>query len=99
MVLCLGPFNYPLNETFCVLLPAILMGNTCVFKPAALTRDEIPAAEVEREKAIYLEEVKSKPAEIQEKIVNGKVEKYYAGTVLAEQPWFKDDSMSVGTMN
>ena len=28
------PFNYPLNETFCVLLPAILMGNTCVFKPA-----------------------------------------------------------------
>ena len=34
VVLCLGPFNYPLNETFCVLLPAILMGNTCVFKPA-----------------------------------------------------------------
>ena len=33
VVLCLGPFNYPLNETFCVLLPAILMGNTCVFKP------------------------------------------------------------------
>ena len=32
--LVLGPFNYPLNETFCVLLPAILMGNTCVFKPA-----------------------------------------------------------------
>jgi glyceraldehyde-3-phosphate dehydrogenase (NADP+) len=34
VVLCLGPFNYPLNETFCVLLPAILMGNTCIFKPA-----------------------------------------------------------------
>lgn len=34
VVLCLGPFNYPLNETFCVLLPAILMGNTAVFKPA-----------------------------------------------------------------
>ena len=34
VVLCLGPFNYPLNETFCVLLPALLMGNTCVFKPA-----------------------------------------------------------------
>ena len=34
VVLCLGPFNYPLNETFCVLLPAILKGNTCVFKPA-----------------------------------------------------------------
>ena len=34
VVLCLGPYNYPLNETFCVLLPAILMGNTAVFKPA-----------------------------------------------------------------
>ena len=34
VVLCLGPFNYPLNETFCVLLPAIMMGNTAVFKPA-----------------------------------------------------------------
>ena len=34
VVLCLGPFNYPLNETFCVLLPALLMGNTVVFKPA-----------------------------------------------------------------
>lgn len=34
VVLCLGPFNYPLNETFCVLLPAVLMGNTCIFKPA-----------------------------------------------------------------
>ena len=30
VVLCLGPFNYPLNETFCVLLPALLMGNVRV---------------------------------------------------------------------
>ncbi|MCG6151726.1 NADP-dependent glyceraldehyde-3-phosphate dehydrogenase [Leptospira bandrabouensis] len=34
VVLCMGPFNYPLNETFCTLIPAILMGNTVVFKPA-----------------------------------------------------------------
>jgi glyceraldehyde-3-phosphate dehydrogenase (NADP+) len=32
-VLCMGPFNYPLNETFTTLIPAILMGNTVVFKP------------------------------------------------------------------
>ncbi|TYP72815.1 NADP-dependent glyceraldehyde-3-phosphate dehydrogenase [Aquimarina intermedia] len=36
VVLCLGPYNYPLNETFCLLIPAILMGNTTVFKPAKL---------------------------------------------------------------
>lgn len=34
VVLCLGPYNYPLNETFCLLIPAIIMGNTTVFKPA-----------------------------------------------------------------
>jgi glyceraldehyde-3-phosphate dehydrogenase (NADP+) len=34
VVLCLGPYNYPLNETFALLIPAIIMGNTTVFKPA-----------------------------------------------------------------
>lgn len=33
VVLCLGPYNYPLNETFALLIPAIIMGNTVVFKP------------------------------------------------------------------
>ncbi|WP_066223908.1 NADP-dependent glyceraldehyde-3-phosphate dehydrogenase [Formosa haliotis] len=34
VVLCLGPYNYPLNETFALLIPAIIMGNTVIFKPA-----------------------------------------------------------------
>ena len=29
----MGPYNYPLNETFATLIPALLMGNTVVFKP------------------------------------------------------------------
>ncbi|GAB3732186.1 NADP-dependent glyceraldehyde-3-phosphate dehydrogenase [Hymenobacter agri] len=33
VVLCMGPFNYPLNETFCMLIPALIMGNTVLFKP------------------------------------------------------------------
>ena len=33
VVLCMGPFNYPLNETFCILIPALIMGNTVLFKP------------------------------------------------------------------
>lgn len=32
--LCMGPYNYPLNETFSTLIPALIMGNTVVFKPA-----------------------------------------------------------------
>ncbi|MFC7000016.1 NADP-dependent glyceraldehyde-3-phosphate dehydrogenase [Rufibacter roseus] len=33
VVLCMGPFNYPLNETFTTLIPALIMGNTILFKP------------------------------------------------------------------
>jgi len=33
VVLCMGPFNYPLNETFTTLIPALIMGNTVIFKP------------------------------------------------------------------
>lgn len=36
VVLCMGPFNYPLNETFTTLIPALIMGNTIIFKPSKL---------------------------------------------------------------
>ena len=34
VALCMGPYNYPLNETFTTLIPALIMGNAVVFKPA-----------------------------------------------------------------
>ena len=34
VVLCMGPYNYPLNETFATLIPALIMGNTVIFRPA-----------------------------------------------------------------
>ena len=34
VVLCMGPYNYPLNETFATLIPALVMGNTVIFRPA-----------------------------------------------------------------
>lgn len=36
VALCMGPYNYPLNETFTILIPALIMGNTIVCKPAKL---------------------------------------------------------------
>ncbi|HEU0202132.1 MAG TPA: NADP-dependent glyceraldehyde-3-phosphate dehydrogenase, partial [Burkholderiaceae bacterium] len=33
VVVCTGPYNYPLNETFATLIPALIMGNTVLFKP------------------------------------------------------------------
>ena len=34
VVACMGPYNYPLNETFALLIPALIMGNCVIFKPA-----------------------------------------------------------------
>ncbi len=36
VVLCMGPYNYPLNETFTTLIPALIMGNPVIFKPPRL---------------------------------------------------------------
>jgi len=36
VVLCMGPYNYPLNETFTTVIPALIMGNTVIFKPPKL---------------------------------------------------------------
>lgn len=34
VTVCMGPYNYPLNETFALLIPALIMGNVVIFKPA-----------------------------------------------------------------
>jgi elongation factor Ts len=63
--------------------------------PLALRREDIPASEIERERAIYLEEVKGKPAEMQEKIIKGKIDKFFADVILPEQKWVFDDTKTV----
>ena len=65
-------------------------------KPAALDKDGIDADVIEREKGIFAEQVKNKPPEIVEKIVEGKMRKFFAENCLLEQPFVKDDSKSVG---
>lgn len=67
-----------------------------VHNPAGLSRDEIAAETVERERAIYMDEVKDKPENIQEKIVEGKLDKFFAGICLNEQPWVMDDKSTTG---
>src|SRR5690606_36382412 len=60
-----------------------------------LTRAEVPANMVEEEKAKATEEVKGKPAEIAGKIVEGKLNKWYAELVLPEQAFALDDKKTV----
>ncbi len=66
-----------------------------VFSPEGLDRDSIPAEAIEREKAIIKEGLAGKPEEIQEKIMAGRLEKFFAEKTLVDQPWIKDDKQSV----
>ena len=63
--------------------------------PICVSRAEVPSAVLEREKAIYKEEVKGKPDNIVEKIIQGKVDKFYQANCLLEQPFIRDDKMTV----
>jgi elongation factor Ts len=64
-------------------------------KPLALDKNGIPADVVEQEKSVYAEQVKNKPQEIVDRIVEGKLKKFYADNCLLEQPFVKDDTKSV----
>jgi len=63
--------------------------------PQWVTRDEVPADVIEREKAIYAEQVKGKPENVLEKIVTGKLDKFFAETCLMEQAFIKDTDRSI----
>jgi elongation factor Ts len=58
--------------------------------PSYISRDQVPQDIIDREKAIYRAQVTGKPAEITEKIVQGKLDKYYGDVCLLEQIFVKD---------
>ena len=63
--------------------------------PACISRDQVPADAIEAEKEIYAKQVEGKPANIIDKIVTGKLEKYFEQICLVEQPFVKDQGKSV----
>ena len=64
-------------------------------KPLALNKDGISTKTIEKEKAIFAEQVKNKPANIIDKIVEGKMRKFFVENCLMEQGFVKDDSKTV----
>ncbi|MBM4069205.1 MAG: translation elongation factor Ts [Planctomycetes bacterium] len=68
--------------------------------PAAGRREEVDAAMLEKEKEIARAQAAAtgKPANIVEKIVEGKMKTWFAENVLVEQPFVKDDSKTVGDL-
>jgi elongation factor Ts len=63
-------------------------------------REEVPAEQVAREREVYAGQLEGqgKPAAIVEKIVAGKLEKFYAEVCLLEQPYIRDDKVKVGDL-
>jgi len=64
--------------------------------PISVDSDSIDPAVIEKERAIAAEQMKNKPAEIIEKIVDGKMGKFFRDNCLVDQPFVKDDSKTVG---
>jgi elongation factor Ts len=63
--------------------------------PVYVVRDEVPEAVIEREREIYREQVKGKPANVVEKIVDGKLDKFYGSVCLLDQAFIKDPDKTI----
>lgn len=70
--------------------------HVAAMRPLYARREDVAAHLVEQERRIAEEQVQGKPANIVDKIVAGKLDKWYAEIVLLEQPFVKDDKKSVG---
>jgi elongation factor Ts len=68
--------------------------------PVAIRREDFPANLVERERGVYREQMREsgKPEHIWDKIVDGKLEKFYAESALLEQPFVKNPDVTVGQL-
>jgi elongation factor Ts len=83
------------NEQFLAFLNDICL-HICAVAPLAVRRDEVPAALVETERRIARESVEGKkPDNVIEKIVEGKLSRWYSERVLLDQPFVKDQERTV----
>ncbi|HEV2671223.1 MAG TPA: translation elongation factor Ts [Gemmatimonadales bacterium] len=69
-------------------------------RPIAVRIEDVPADVVERERRVYTAQVadEKKPDPVKQKIVEGKLKKFYQDNVLLEQPFVKDDKVTVGDL-
>jgi elongation factor Ts len=87
------------NDAFQSLVRDIAM-HVAAANPVAIRREDFPAEMVERERAVYREQMREsgKPEHIWDKIVDGKIEKFYADQALLEQPFVKNPDQTVGQL-
>jgi elongation factor Ts len=96
-----APANLKDNDTFKTVAHDISM-QIAAARPTYLKREDVPAEEVEHEKeinrAMALNEEKPKPAEVIEKMLVGRIEKFYKEVCLLEQLFVKDTSMNISKL-
>lgn len=85
------------NETFAQFLKDITM-QIAASSPICVDRDGVPAEQVEKEKDIYREQMKDKPANIIENIIEGKMGKFYSQQCLLEQAFIKDGDKTISDL-
>jgi len=73
--------------------------HSAAMRPAYVRKSDVPTEEIEKERAVLKEQAinEGKPAEIAEKMVEGRIQKYYKEICLEEQPFVKDGDINVAT--
>jgi elongation factor Ts len=82
------------NEAFQQLAKDIAL-HIAAAAPIYVSRDQVPDAAHENEKNIYREQIKDKPADKQEQIILGKLEKYYEMVCLLDQPYVREPDKKI----
>jgi elongation factor Ts len=86
------------NDDFQALLKDLCLHITAM-SPMVISKEQLDAQMIEQEKEFYRKELKDKPPQMVEKIVDGKIEKFfYTQKCLLDQPFVKDDKIKVGDM-
>jgi elongation factor Ts len=91
------------GEEFQQLVKDIAMHIAAV-DPRYVRREEVPASELDKEREILMEQLRNdpknanKPADVLNKIIDGRINKYYEESVLLDQPFVKDPSKTIGEL-
>ncbi|MCB9819040.1 elongation factor Ts [Candidatus Nomurabacteria bacterium] len=85
------------NEEFATLAKDVAM-HVAALNPKFLSRDEVSEEAMLKAKEVFAEDIKDKPAEMQEKIMEGKLNNYFKEQILLEQPFIKNPDTTIGEM-
>ena len=85
------------NEVFQSFVKDINM-HIAAIAPEYVSKDDVPVEDIQKQKEIFASQVTNKPPQIVEKIVTGKLEKYFSEICLLDQPFIKDEDKTVGEL-